>query len=231
MTSIIIIANQPWAQKVVEPLSRHPRVSTFVFCNDENELNLLELSDYDLLITIGLSRRLSNSIYEKIYTIGLHCAELDRYSAGTPLQNQIIDGVLRTKHRIFPLKPISCEENPELSSRQVISTEYSHQVDLSLHGSIEDVFNQLTYTSIALLNMFLDDFPNRIEWKTWESESDLKKRRVKEDSIIAFHDLGDYNTLKLYNIIRSLGYPYPNLAIEDEEGVLYIESAVYKSKR
>jgi hypothetical protein len=229
MFNIIIIANQTWAQKVYEPVSRHPRVTISQFCKNEGELSLLDLKTYDLLITVGLSSRLSDSIYGKIFTIGLHCAEFDRYSAGTPLQNQIIDGILRTKHRIFPITPIGLKHEDSQVNRQVLSTEYSHEVDLCLHGSIEDIFNQLTYTSISLLNMFLDEYPH-IEWKNWGKESTFVKRRVQADSKIAFKDLSEYNTLKLYNLIRSLGDPYPNFAIEDEKGILYIKEAVFRSK-
>jgi methionyl-tRNA formyltransferase len=231
MIRIIIIGNQPWAVKVAEPISRHIKVSKYSFCKNEDELNLLELSDYDILITIGLSNRLNNSIYEKIFTIGLHCAELDRYSAGTPLQNQIIDGLVRTKHRIFPLKPFRYEDTKKSQTRQVVSTEYSHQVDLCLHGNINDIFNQLTFTSIALINLFLDDYPDKIEWKFWDEEATFLKRRVKEDSKILIGEIGNYNTLELYNLIRCLEDPYPNFAIEDEMGVLYIKSAIYKSKK
>lgn len=229
MFNIIMIASQAWAQKVYEPVSRHPRVNTAQFCGNEEELSLLDLKAYDLLITVGLSSRLSDSIYGKIFTIGLHCAELDRYSAGTPLQNQIIDGILRTKHRIFPIKPNDVTTQDSQSTRQVLSTEYSHEVDLCLHGSIDDIFNQLTYTSISLLNMFLDEYPH-IEWKNWDKESTYRKKRVQADSKIAYQSLLEYNTLKLYNLIRSLGDPYPNFAIEDEKGTLYIKEAVFKSK-
>lgn len=231
MTKVIILVNQPWAKKAVSSFTQHPRISEFIICNEEEDLYLLDLGKFDVLITIGLSRRLNNSIYESIFTIGLHCAELDRYSAGTPLQNQIIDGIVKTKHRIFPIRPVYDNVDSHVADRQVITTEYSHQIDLCLHGNMQDIFNQLTYTTIALINLFLDDFPENIVWKNWEKESIYVKRRVVEDSTISLINLKEFTTLKLYNLIRSLGDPYPNFAIEDEHGILYIKSAEFKSKK
>jgi hypothetical protein len=187
---IIILAFRDWSTKVYEPISRHISVEKSVLCKHEDDLNSLALEEYDLLITIGLSNRLDEAIYSKIFTIGLHCAQLDRYSNGSPIQNQIIDNLLKTKHRIFPFKTISDNEESKVLN-QVDSRQYSHEVDLYLHGNLNDIFNQLTYTSITLLNLFLDDYPD-ITWKKWPFEIEKKLKRNPEDSLMNKVDFLNY---------------------------------------
>jgi hypothetical protein len=149
---------------------------------------------------------------------------LDRYSYGSPIQLQIIDGINITKHRVFPF---SWDEK---SGRAHTHTrEYSHETLLSLHGNIQDIFLQLTSTSILLLNQYLDDYPN-ISYKKWPEEKEVRKKRNPADSKISKQDLAALSTEDLYNLIRCLGYPYPNAHIEDERGILYFERARFVKK-
>ena len=61
-------------------------------CTTSQDLNYYDLSEFDLLITCGWSDEL-NGVADEILSIGVHCASLDRYSYGTPIQLQIIDGI------------------------------------------------------------------------------------------------------------------------------------------
>ena len=104
---------------------------------------------------------------------------------------------------------------------------YSHEVDLDLTGNMKDILEQMTVTSKALFNMFLNDHPN-IVWLEWASETIIRKKRSPDDSKLSKENLIKMNTEELYNFFRCLEYPYPNGYIEDEIGRLYIESVRYK---
>jgi hypothetical protein len=223
---IIFVAYREWAIKVFPYISAHPKVSEAVFCKTYNELYKLDLTNFDLLITLGLSSKIENDVYEKIETIGSHCAELDRYSYGSPIQLQIIDGIIKTKNRVFRLR----SENLGSLRSHAHTREYSHEVDLYLHGGIAEIFEQLTYTSISVFNRFLDDYPS-IQWKQWPEESIKRNRRTPEDSKISINDLQEKSTKELYNLFRSLEDPYPNAYIEDEKGILYFKKVIFKEKR
>jgi methionyl-tRNA formyltransferase len=222
---VVFIAYREWAIKVYPHIQNHPKVTESIFCRTLDELYELDLSKFDLLITLGLSEKIENNVYHNIETIGLHCAELDRYSYGSPIQLQIIDGIVKTKHRVFRL--LSGGENSLRSHAH--TREYSDEVDLFLHGGIKEIFDQLTYTSITLFNSFLDSFPN-IEWKQWAEEDVVRNRRRPEDSKLSMSQLMQMSTLDLYNLIRCLEDPYPNVHIEDEEGILYFKKVTFKQK-
>ena len=219
----IFLAYRDWALNVFEIINKNPKLSTIVLCQNINQLEKLDLKKFNLLLTCGTSEKLSEDILDKIETIGVHCAELDRYSYGSPIQNQIIDGLTLTKHRIFKL---SYNEN----SRRTHAHDclFSHEVDLNLSGNMDDILSQMTSTSITLFNMYLNDFPN-ITWFRWPKEDIIRKKRVPSDSKLIKKQLINMNTEELYNFFRCLENPYPNGYIEDELGRLYYKVS-YKKK-
>ena len=123
-----------------------------------------------MLVTIGWSSEINKKILSNITTIGLHCAEKDRYSYGTPLQNQIIDGLEKTKHRVFLWE---YEKNSKRAHTH--TKKYSHETTLSLKGSMSEIFLNLELTAIKLITKFISDFPNKIKYKIWPSEMIIKK--------------------------------------------------------
>jgi methionyl-tRNA formyltransferase len=222
---IIFVAYRDWAIKVYPKLIKHTKIIDAVFCSTVEELYLLDLTCFDLLVTVGLSEKISDDVYKKILTIGLHCAELDRYSYGTPIQLQILDGIVKTKHRIFRL---TANDSKSLRSH-AHTREYSHEVDLFLHGNMQDVFDQLYFTSVNLLNSFIDDYPD-IKWQQWPIENIVRVPRKPQDSKLEKEELLKMTTKELYNLIRALESPYPNIYIEDEEGILYFSKVTFKQK-
>jgi hypothetical protein len=222
--NVVFLSYRDWANKALARVARHPKIKKNIRSHSADELSKINLEDYDLLITLGWSEELGPSVCSRINAIGLHCAELDRYSYGSPIQLQIIDGITITKHRIFPFVWDSSSRRAHTHTR-----EYSHETLLSLHGDIEDIFDQLTSTSILLINQYLDDFPN-ISYKKWPEETEIREKRTPIDSKIPKESLGSISTLDLYNIVRCLGNPYPNAYIEDDKGTLYFERVRFIKK-
>ena len=221
---VIFLAYRDWSLKVFPAIQKHPKVEKCVLCTTVEQLQKLALPEYDLLITCGWSDEIGAELSSRMLAIGVHCAELDRYSYGTPLQNQIMDGVKYTKHRVF--KFTYDDKSPRTHTH---SREYSHEVALDLSGNMEDVLVQMTSTSIVLFNMFLDDYPN-ICWNQWPEEPERRTKRTPQDSKLSKEDVVHMTTEQLYNFMRCLEHPYPNAYLEDETGRLYFERVRFKRK-
>jgi len=221
----LFLAYRDWSIAVYERIKNNPSISNDMpLCKSEEELSFYNLEEYDLLITCGWSEEIGKNIADKILCIGIHCADLDRYSYGTPIQLQVIDNIKFTKQRVFKFTA------PEGSTRAHTHTrEYSHEVDLDLSGSMEDILFQMTSTGVVLFNMFLDVYPD-IEWKYWDAEEIKAKARTPKDSFISMKDFSSKNTEALYNLMRCLENPYPNLCLEDDIGYLFFEKVRYKKK-
>ncbi len=221
---VIFLGYREWSLKVFESVKNNNKISKFALCKTEEELKLKNLNDYDLLITCGWSEELGEEISLNIKSIGVHCAELDRYSYGTPIQNQIIDGILVTKHRVFDFTFDKNSKRAHTHNRL-----YSHEVDLDLSGSMNDILIQMTETSIVLFNNFLNDYPN-ICWKEWPEEDIVRKKRVPLDSKLSKDQFLEMNTIEIYNFFRCLESPYPNAYFEDKNGKVFIEKVRYEKK-
>jgi methionyl-tRNA formyltransferase len=219
---VIFLAYRKWALDVYPTVAKHPKVSDVVLCKTHEELDKLALSDFDLIVSCGWSDELGPEIVTKVEAIGVHCAELDRYSYGTPIQLQIIDGITRSKHRIFSF---IYDENS--SRAHTHNRLFSHEVDLDLTGNMEDILEQMTVTSKALFNMYLNDYPN-IEWREWPAEDIIRPKRKPEDSKVTKKQLLSMTTEEMYNFFRCLEHPYPNGYIEDESGKLFVNKVSFK---
>lgn len=223
---VIFLAYRDWALEVSNSIVRHPKVRETKICVTEEELvNISDIENYDLLITCGWSDELPQEVHGRIEAIGVHCAELDRYSYGSPLQLQIIDGLKRTKHRIFSFT--YDKNSPRAHTHNRL---FSHEVDLDLSGSIKDVLQQMTFTSKALFNWYLDDYP-KIHWKEWPEEKLVRQKRKPEDSYLSKEAIVNMSTEELYNFFRSLESPYPNGEIVDDIGILTIHKVSFKYKK
>ena len=221
---VIFLGYRQWSLKVFDNVKNHKKISKFFLCQSSEDLKVELIEDYDLLITCGWSEELGKKISSKIKSIGVHCAQLDRYSYGTPIQNQIIDGITMTKHRIFDFIYDKNSNRAHTHNRL-----YSHEVDLDLSGNMDNILKQMTETSIILFNQFLNDYP-KIDWKMWPEENIVRKKRVPIDSKISKDIFLNMNTLEMYNFFRCLELPYPNGYFEDKNGKFFIEKVRYEKK-
>jgi methionyl-tRNA formyltransferase len=221
---VIFLAYRNWSINVYESIQRHPNVQFSILCKTQFELEKLVLKDFDLIISCGWSEELGNETLNNINAIGVHCAELDRYSYGSPIQLQIIDGITRTKHRVFSFTYEA--DSPRAHTHNCL---FSHEVDLDLSGNMSEILEQMTVTSKVLFRRYLDDYPN-IKWKKWPTEAIIRKKREPIDSYITKEDVSVMTTEELYNFFRCLESPYPNGAIEDEHGILFVERVRYLKK-
>lgn len=225
---VIICAYRRWALDVIPTIRKHHNVSDveLVTNNDELEKKLWStLTNNETNDTIVLMIGWSTPPEKHIVDMGIpifteHPSTSDRYSPGSPLQNQVLDGVRYTKHRLVKVG------FPELSLRQ-----WSHEVDIDLTGNMDDILLSMTTTSKQLFNMFLDDYPN-VAWKTWDEVplEEQAARRTPEQSKVTREFLSRASAREIYDLFRCLEDPYPNAFFEDETGKVYFKRVEFKSK-
>lgn len=222
---VIFAAYRDWAKEAVMRLATHPRLTFVKHASSLEELerkvaDAHRFDPFDLVVLCGWSWQVSQDLLSKVTVVSEHPAERDEYSLGTPLQNQILDGIRTTKHRVVKIG------YPELGERL-----YSprHEVDMSLEGSMDDVLERMRDTSVQIYTGFLHDYPD-VEWRQWPSSAFKRSPRVPCDSLITRHELAGMSLDQLYNKVRMLGGPYPRAFIEDEHGRLYFDSVRYVPK-
>ena len=89
----------------------------------------------------------------------------------------------------------------------------------------------MSKSSERLLTRFIEKMDSIYPQKQDLTLGSYYKRRLPCDSKVTWQQLSDMKLIDVYNLIRALGDPYPNLYIEDEEGnVLKFKSVEYVRK-
>jgi methionyl-tRNA formyltransferase len=209
---VIFLAYRSWAINASVALAKRFPENSYKFIHtDEDFKKFISLSGedlgFDIVIAIGWSWILPDAIVDRTLCLGLHPSDLPKYRGGSPIQNQIIDGILDSKMSLFELKS------------GIDSGPIWRQSDLSLRGdSMAEIFDNLEKSTIHVVTMFFEDFPD-IEPKIQNlDDGSFYWRRNSEDSKLEKIDFNFENLIPLYNKIRCLTAPYPNAFIEDAQG-------------
>ncbi len=215
--NVVFAGYRKWAlDAFVEVISRtknqigKPRI-----VSTPEELNKVKDS---VILGAGWSWILPESVIEKNDVIALiHPSDLPEYAGGSPIQHQIIDGIVDTKASLF-------KATKDLDAGPVFLKE-----EMSLAGNMGEIFKSLTDASVLLMTKFILSYPDLDQVPQSLSERVVKKRLQPKDSKIERKEFESYDTKKLYNLIRCREEPYPNVYIEDEKGRLYFSKVRFDS--
>lgn len=202
---IACVGYRNWALRIYRNIQK---VSEHEFLFIENEVDFSEKKIYefkpDLVLFYGWSKIISDEIIQDFICLMLHPSDLPKYRGGSPIQNQIINGVEQTKISIFRI-------NSEIDAGDIVA-----KAPLDLSGSLNDIFERITDAGTKLTIEFLS---NGMEFSPQDhSQATYYKRRRPEESEITIHELQNCNSKYLFNKIRMLDDPYPNAFIACSDG-------------
>ena len=126
---------------------------------------------------------------------------------GSPIQNQILKNVINTKSTLFKL-------NNKIDDGNIYG-----KVKLNLSGNnFFEISKNLKKNSYKLIFNYLMKYPNTKQKAINTKGKKTYKRLLPKESKIELEDFLKMNTMKLYNKIRCLTYPYPNAYLENKNG-------------
>lgn len=166
--------------------------------------NDIERIKPDLIIAYGWSYKIPDQICRLCKVLILHPSNLPKYRGGSPLQNQILDGLEKTKVCIFIAKkkidsgPILYEE--ELSLKGYLRGILKRIEDIGYRGTIK-IFHDINKSQLVLT-------------KQNEKIATYVKRRTPKMSEIFLGDFSKFEAKYFYNKVRSLQKPYPKAFIK-----------------
>lgn len=222
MINIILCGYRSWALKIMEDIIQHPKVNciSVIHSNDEYHNEVASFgNNIDFILFLGWSWIIPPEITNKYLCLGIHPSYLPKFRGGSPLQHQIINGILDSKVTLMTL-----------SSQKLDGGEIWIQEDLDLRGNnMEFIFDNLIKSSILLLTKFIDVYPNIKPIEQKSEKGSFFKRRKPEESKLGFEQIKKMSLEEFYNFIRALTDPYPNAYIEDNEGnKLFFSEVKYK---
>ena len=145
--------------------------------------------------------------------ICFHESNLPKFRGGSPIQNQIIRGIEKTKTTAF------------LMSEGLDKGDILLQKDLSLKGSLNEIFERMIQNDYYMIGKIIQ---GKYKLKKQKGNPTKFKRRSPKDS-----ELKNLNHSKkyLYNFVRMLEDPYPNAFIKIGKRKLILKQAFYNRKK
>lgn len=197
---IVCVGYREWALDIYDYLKKNTE-HQFLIIRSKKEYDKQKIHSFkpDLVLFYGWSWKIHSEIYNNYKTIMLHPSDLPKFRGGTPIQNQIISGILDSKVSLFIV-------NEGYDQGDILI-----KGDLSLRGHMQDIFERITSLGISLTLKVLQQ--NLTPLPQDESRATYYKRRRPEQSEITVEELLTRDSVFLYNKIRMLEDPYPNAFI------------------
>ena len=145
--------------------------------------------------------------------ICFHESNLPKFRGGSPIQNQIIKGIKKTKTTAFLM-------NSKLDAGDILL-----QQDLSLKGSLDDILSRMEKNDYEIICKIIQ---GKFKRRKQRGVPSFYKRRTPEQS-----ELINLNYPKsyVYNFIRMLANPYPNAFIKIGKRKIIFKSAEFDGKK
>ena len=154
-----------------------------------------------------------NEIISNYKCICFHESNLPKFRGGSPIQNQIIRGVTKTKTTAFIM-------NEKIDAGDIIL-----QKNLSLEGSIQEIFSRMSENDYSFILKIINGKYKRR--KQSGKPTTYSRRKPKESELKSLNHSVNY----LYNFIRMLEDPYPNAFIRIGKQKLIFKKAIYNNKK
>ena len=189
----IIITKEIWDKKNFNKIDK----KIFVL-NKIDNVKIKKINP-NIIFFIHWSKLIKESLFNKYLCIQFHSSDLPKGRGGSPIQNQILLNLNKTKLSAFKV------------SKNLDSGPTCMKKNLSLKGSALDIFRRMETTSVQMIKKII--IKKNISFINQKGKPTYFKRRKENDSEINFKNI--FNIKELYNFCRMLDAPgYPNAFIQ-----------------
>ena len=183
-----------WTLKLYEKILKKYKME-LISSPKELTINKVKKINPEMIFFPDWSWMVPKKILEDYPCVCFHESNLPKFRGGSPIQNQIINGVKKTKTTAFFM-------DEGLDTGDIILKR-----DLSLEGSIEDIFQRMISNDYDMIVRIIKGEYKRKKQRG--KPSTYKRRKPEESELKHLNHPNPY----LYNFIRMLEDPYPNAFI------------------
>ena len=188
--------DNPWSNYLFDRLACNDHRWTYVKSNDE--LYSLDLDTLSHIFFFHWSDIVSSKVYENCECVVVHTANLPEGKGGSPLQNQIVDGVVQTNVNL--LKMIH-----EIDGGDVYCSS-----KITLQGSLHDIWMSIADVTYGLITGCIESCI--IPQKQLPTTTRPYKRRT--DNALPLNNVNIYDVYRFIQMLDAPGYPDANLNLE-----------------
>jgi methionyl-tRNA formyltransferase len=189
----IIITKRIWDKKNFQKLNKKIKVLKKINKNN------IDIINPKLIFFIHWSKMIPKDLYEKYICIQFHLSDLPKGRGGSPIQNQILRNLNRTKISAFKVEK-------ELDSGPICMKQ-----NFVLKGNAINILKNMESQSIKMIKKLIEK--KTIKFRRQIGNPTFFNRRKPHESKI---DISKIRTIdKFYNFLRMLDAPsYPNAFIQ-----------------
>ncbi len=209
----VFCAYREYSFDIYKKLKKHHR--NFFLIKDPKKLTLKKIKKINpkYIFFPDWSWIIPNEIIDNYKCICFHESNLPKFRGGSPIQNQIIRGIKKTKTTAF------------LMSEGIDAGDIILQKNLSLEGSLNDIFLRMKINDFLMIeNILQGKFKKR---KQKGKPTYFKRRKPKESELKNLN----YSKKYLYNFVRMLSDPYPNAFLKIGKRKLIFKSVTYDNNK
>jgi len=209
----LFCAYRDWALKLFQKLKKKYPDMYLLSSPKKLTINYLRKKNPEIIFFPDWSWIIPNEIISNYKCICFHESNLPKFRGGSPIQNQIIRGITKTKTTAFIM-------NEKIDAGDIIL-----QKNLSLEGSIQEIFSRMSENDYSLILKIINGKYKRR--KQSGKPTAYSRRKPKESELKNLNHSTNY----LYNFIRMLEDPYPNAFIRIGKQKLIFKKAIYNNKK
>ena len=209
----VFCAYRKWALELFDILDE--RYDNFFLIKNPKQLNYKKIKKINpkFIFFPDWSWKVPKEIFQNFDCICFHEADLPKFRGGSPLQNQIIRGVEKTKTTAFLMND-KMDEGPIIMKKT-----------LSLKGGITQIFERMKVNDLEIIDKILS---SKFMTKKQTGRGSVYKRRQPKDSDILSLD---HSKKYLYDFIRMLEDPYPNAFLKFGKHKIIFKHAKFKNNK
>ncbi len=209
----VFCAHRKWAIELFHKLKKKHK--GMILVNDPKKLsfNYLKKINPKLIFFPDWSWIVNEKIISNFKCVCIHESNLPKFRGGSPLQNQMILGITKTKSTAFLMDNGIDQGNILLKKK------------LSLEGTLSDIFDRMIENDYELINKIIEGKYRQTKQK---GKPSIYKRRKPEESEL---DNLEHSKKYIYNFIRMLSDPYPNAFTKIGKRKIIFKTAKLKNNK
>jgi methionyl-tRNA formyltransferase len=210
--NILFCAYRDWNISLFQKLSKKFTNMTLLSNPKKLTTKFVTNLDPDYIFFPDWSWIVPQQIVEKFTCVCIHESNLPKFRGGSPIQNQIIRNIKKTKSTAF------------LMNNGIDTGDILLQKTLSLEGNISDIVDRITQNNYDLITKIIQG--KFIQKKQSGKSTVFKRRQPFESELKSLNHPNQY----IYNFIRMLQDPYPNAFLKIDGHKIIFKSAKIKGK-
>jgi methionyl-tRNA formyltransferase len=208
----LLCAYRDWNIELFQKLSKKYKNMTLLTNPKKLTLKFVTNLNPSYIFFPDWSWIVSDQIVKKFTCVCIHESNLPKFRGGSPIQNQIIRNINKTKSTAFVM-------NNKLDAGDILL-----QKELSLKGNINEITDRIAQNNYELItNIIQGKFIRR---KQSGKPTVFKRRQPYESELKSLNHPNQY----IFNFIRMLEDPYPNAFMRIDGHKIIFKSAKIKGK-